>query len=99
MLLEIVYHLSNLFFDIDLMTINKPIIIKTLESILDSIVGVQTVKQINIINKVGENKGYSKYAYDINGATQNRVVYPSLDPMVFEIKNPNQDITGRVVTI
>ncbi len=87
------------FFDIDLMTINKPIIIKTLESILDSIVGVQTVKQINIINKVGENKGYSKYAYDINGATQNRVVYPSLDPMVFEIKNPNQDITGRVVTI
>jgi len=87
------------FFDIDLMTINKPIILKTLENLLDNIIGVQTVKQINIINKVGENKGYSKYAYDIQGATQNKVVYPSLDPMVFEIKNPNQDITGRVVTI
>lgn len=87
------------FFDIDLMTINKPIILKTLEGLLDNIIGVQTVKQINIINKVGENKGYSRYAYDIQGATQSKVVYPSLDPMVFEIKNPNQDITGRVVTI
>jgi len=87
------------FFDIDLMTINKPIVLKTLEGLLDNIIGVQTVKQINIINKVGENKGYSRYAYDIQGATQSKVVYPSLDPMVFEIKNPNQDITGRVVTI
>lgn len=87
------------FFEIDLMTINKPIILKTLEGLLDNIIGVQTVKQINIINKVGENKGYSKYAYDIQGATQSKVVYPSLDPMIFEIKNPNQDITGRVVTL
>jgi len=87
------------FFDIDLMTINKPIVLKTLEGLLDNIIGVQTVKQINIINKVGENKGYSRYAYDIQGATQSKVVYPSLDPMVFEIKNPNQDITGRVVTL
>jgi len=58
------------FFEIDLMAINKPIILKTLEGLLDNIIGVQTVKQINIINKVGENKGYSRYAYDIQGATQ-----------------------------
>ena len=33
------------------------------------------------------------------GATIGNVVYPSLDPMIFEVKYPNQDIQGRVVTL
>ena len=61
------------------------------------LMGVQTVKKLTITNKTGTTLGYSQYAYDIDGATQNNVVYPSIDPMIFEVKYPNQDITGRVV--
>jgi len=35
--------------------------------------------------------------YDINSATKNGVIYPSLDPSIFEVKFPNRDIKGRVV--
>ena len=34
---------------------------------------------------------------DIEGATRNGNVYPSLDPSIFEIRYPNADIQGRVV--
>ena len=50
-------------------------------------------------NLVGENLGYSPYAYDMTGATISNVVYPSLDPSIFEVKYPNQDIQGRVVNL
>lgn len=93
--------ISNLqsFFIIDDWQINQPIILTQLEQILDNTAGVQTVKSIKITNKTGTSQGYSQYAYDIDGATQNKVIYPSLDPMIFEIKYPNQDIKGRVVTL
>ncbi len=61
--------------------------------------GVQTVKNITISNKVGTALGYSQFAYDVTGATINNVVYPSLDPMIFEVKYPNTDIQGRVVNL
>ena len=35
---------------------------------------------------------------DIDTATKQGVIYPSLDPSIFEVKFPNQDIKGRVVT-
>jgi hypothetical protein len=38
------------------------------------------------------------YAYDIKGATINEVLYPSLDPSIFELKFPTTDIQGRIVT-
>ena len=50
-------------------------------------------------NKAGESTGYSPYAYDIDGATQDSVIYPSLDPSIFEVKYPNTDIKGRVVPL
>lgn len=87
------------FFNITNWQINQPIIFKDIEQIIDNTIGVQTIKNLKIFNKVGESEGYSKYAYDINNATQNRVIYPSIDPMIFEIKYPNQDIKGRVVTL
>ena len=52
-----------------------------------------------IVNKTGTNTGYSEYAYDIDGATQNGVIYPSLDPCIFEVKYPTDDIKGRIVTL
>lgn len=87
------------YFSINNWQINQPIILRELYILLDKIEGVQTVKGITISNKVGENLGYSRWAYDIEGATKNNVVYPSLDPMIFEVKFPNQDIQGRVVSL
>jgi len=86
------------YFSIDKWQINQPIILKNIFILLDKIAGVQTVKSVSINNKVGENLGYSKYAYDISGATLNNIVYPSLDPCVFEVKYPDTDILGRVVS-
>lgn len=86
-------------FNIDKWSINQPIMIRDLYLLLDKIEGVQTVKNINIINKSGTTSGYSPYSYDIKGATQNLVIYPSLDPSIFEIKFPNQDIKGQVVPL
>tara|TARA_R110000772_G_scaffold79146_2_gene169467 strand:+ start:2928 stop:4769 length:1842 start_codon:yes stop_codon:yes gene_type:complete len=79
--------------------INQPIILSQLEIALDSVNGVQTVKNVIITNKNDVSRGYSQYAYDIDGATQNKVIYPSIDPMIFEIKFPNIDIKGQVVNL
>ena len=87
------------FFAIDKWAINEPIVLRDLYILLDAIEGVQTVQNITITNQSGEDLGYSKYAYDIKAATQNNVVYPSLDPSIFEVKYPNQDIQGRVVNL
>lgn len=87
------------YFRIDNWLINQPIVLRELYILLDKIKGVQTVKNITISNLVGTNLGYSPYAYDINGATIGNVIYPSLDPSVFEVKYPNQDIQGRVVNL
>jgi hypothetical protein len=87
------------FFAIKNWQINEPIILRDLYVILDEVEGVQTVKNITISNKVGTSLGYSQFAYDIPGATINNVVYPSLDPMIFEVKYLNTDIQGRVVNL
>jgi hypothetical protein len=87
------------YFNIDNWQINQPIILRDINVILDNIEGVQTVNKVTLSNKTGTSSGYSKYAYDVNGATQKGVVYPSLDPSIFEVKYPNQDIKGKVVTI
>jgi hypothetical protein len=86
------------YFNIDKWLINEPIVLKDLYILLDKITGVQTVKNISITNKYGAILGYSPYSYDIAGATQNDIIYPSLDPMIFEIRYPNNDIKGRVVS-
>ena len=87
------------YFNINNWQINQPIITRDLYTTLDAIEGVQTVKKVIIGNKRGTTSGYSQYAYDIDGATQNGVIYPSLDPSIFEVKFPNQDIKGKVVTL
>jgi hypothetical protein len=87
------------YFNVNNWQINQPIILRNLYALLDTIEGVQTVKNIEITNKVGTNLGYSPYAYDIIGATVNNVIYPSLDPSIFEVKYPTTDIQGRVVPL
>ena len=87
------------YFRIDKWQINQPILLRDLYILLDRIKGVQTVKNISLTNKAGTTSGYSQYAYDIAGATQNQVIYPSLDPSIFEIRYPNTDIKGKVVPL
>ena len=76
--------------------INQPINIGDVIGRLYNVTGVQTVNNINFENVFGENSGYSKFKYNLVAATQNNVIYPSLDPSIFEIKYPNSDIIGRV---
>jgi hypothetical protein len=87
------------YFDISKWQLNQPIMLRDLYILLDKVKGVQTIKSITISNKAGTTSGYSQYAYDISSATQNQVIYPSLDPSIFEVKYPNQDIKGKVVPL
>jgi len=97
-LISCITELKN-YFDLSKWQLNQPIMLKNLYILLDKIKGVQTIKNITISNKSGTNSGYSIYAYDILAATQNNVVYPSLDTSIFEIRYPDTDIKGRVVPL
>lgn len=84
------------YFDIDKWQINQPVILSNIYSILLQVKGVQSVPTIQFVNKSGAN--YSPYSYDVAGAIRNSILYPSLDPSIFEIRYPDLDIQGRVVT-
>jgi hypothetical protein len=86
------------FFSINRWQINQPIIFRDIYAALDIIEGVQTVKNVYFNNLSGIDNGYSEYGYDIKGATIDGVLYPSIDPSIFEVKYPEQDIKGRVVS-
>lgn len=77
--------------------INATINLSEVYLLLDKVKGVQSVKNVQVVNKAGGN--YSAYSYDIEGATKNSIVYPSMDISVFEVKFPNTDIKGRVTTV
>lgn len=83
--------------NIDNRSINDPINLSKLYTVLDRVKGVQTVQNITVETKVGGN--YSEYDYDIKGAIKNNIIYPSLDPMIFEVKYPDTDIQGRITTL
>lgn len=85
------------YFDIRKWNINQPINVSSIYTLLDQVKGVQTVQKVEIINLSGGL--YSEYAYDIKGATRNNIIYPSYDPMIFEVKSPNTDIKGRITTL
>ena len=85
------------YFKITKWSINQPVNISKLYTLLDRVKGVQTVQNVEIVNKAGGN--YSQYAYDIKGATRNNIVYPSYDPCIFEVKFPNTDIEGRITSL
>ena len=84
------------YFDISKWQINQPIIHSDIYNLIGAVKGVQSVIKVEILNLTGGN--YSPYSYDISAATKQGVVYPSLDPMIFEVRYPNSDIYGRVVT-
>jgi len=101
------------FFDSDKWQIGQPIVLGDLAYQISLVDGVSAVVPpeeeeddlgankkpplIQIVNKHLKSQGYSGHLYDIVGATKEGVVYPSMDPSIFEMKYPNIDIECRVV--
>jgi hypothetical protein len=85
------------YFNIDNWTFNKPINISEIELILANVEGVMSVPSVKISNLCGGDGNYSTNKYNIDEATKGKIVYPSLDPCVFEVKYPNKDIKGRAI--
>ena len=95
------------FFDIQKWQINQPIILGDLAyqiSLVDGVVSLVPPEANNpnkdlilIENKYLTSQGYSGNVYDMISASKDGVIYPSLDPSIFELKYPNADIEGRVV--
>jgi len=85
------------FFEIDKWQINQPILISDLQRNLFLTEGVSNIPTLEIVNKYETDSNYSGNVYNIQEATRDNIVYPSLDPSIFEVKFPNADIQGRVV--
>jgi hypothetical protein len=86
-------------FNIDRWQINQPIILADMYTELAKIKGVQSIMNTEVFNLHDKQAGYSGNIYDISHATRNEVIYPSLDPSIFEVKYPNSNIKGRIVNI
>jgi len=84
------------FFDINNIQFCQPINLSRLELEIAKIDGVQSVSSLKIKNLTLRDGDYSPYEYDINKATVDKVVYPSIDPSIFEVRFPTKDIVGRV---
>ena len=96
-LLRCISALKTLF-DIDKWQINQPIIKSDLMNVLGNVKGVQSVLSAQLTNLYDSTKGYSGNVYDLVTAERKGIIYPSLDPSIFEVKFPDNDIKGQVVT-
>ena len=83
------------YFNIDNWSFNQTINLSELEVLIANVDGVRSVPKLQITNKCGGR--HSPNSYNIATATKNKVVYPSLDPSIFELKFPNSDIKGRAI--
>jgi len=85
------------YFNVDRWQINQPIIKSQVTNLIGNVKGVQSVINLSFSNLYDTAQGYSGNVYDLSSATKNGVIYPSLDPSIFEVKFVDQDIKGRVV--
>jgi hypothetical protein len=85
------------FFSIDRWQINQPIILNDLRLTIGSVEGVRTVPDVRVFNKYffKDGRDYQEYRYPIQEATVDDVIYPSLDPCIFELRYPETDIIGH----
>lgn len=84
------------FFNIDGWQINQPIILSELYNKISTVKGVQSIIKVDLKNVSGGD--YSPYSYDLTSAKRNNIIYPSIDPSIFEIRFPDNDIKGRIIT-
>ena len=95
------------FFDIDRWQIGQPIVLSDIAYALSLVEGVASLarppdgeESIVITNKDDAGLGYSGNTYNVtadDGGLINGILYPALDPSIFEVKYPNSDIQGRVL--
>ena len=85
------------YFEIDKWQINQPIVMSEIFNILGRVSGVNSIVDVEFTNLFDTSKGYSGNVYDMTQAVRQGVIYPPLDPAIFEVKFPNQDIKGKVV--
>ena len=95
------------YFDIQKWQIGQPIILSDIAYAISLVDGVASIvppgddnpqKQMVVIdNEYDTTNGYNGHVYDLQSATKDGIIYPSLDPSIFELKFPNTDIEGRVV--
>jgi len=95
------------FFDIDRWQIGQPIVLADLVYEISLVDGVATVvnptennsKNLPIVieNKYQISQGYSGNFFDIDSSLRGGILYPALDPSIFEVKFPNTDIKGKVL--
>jgi len=88
---------SKDFFNIDKWYFNQPINTNQFELELAKVEGVQSVAEVNLKNLTQNDGDYSPHEYNLSEATHNKIIYPSLDPSVFEVKYPDNDIRGAVI--
>ena len=65
-------------------------------NLIANVKGVQSVINVTFNNLAGQERGYSRFRYDFKTALRNGIIYPSLDPSIFEIKYPDTDIKGKI---
>ena len=95
------------FFNTDRWQIGQPIVLSDISYELSLVNGVASVVApvennpaklpIIIENKYKRTEGYSGNFYDIESSLIDGVLYPALDPSIFEIKFPNSDVQGKVL--
>jgi hypothetical protein len=88
------------FFNIDRWEFSQSISLSSLRLEMAKVDGVQTIVSLNITNLTPlttNGETYSSIEYDIDAATKNDTIYPSLDPSIFEVKYPDKDIKGTVL--
>jgi hypothetical protein len=81
------------YFTIDNWTFNQTINLSEVELLIANVEGVSSVPMVTITNKCGGR--YSPNSYNIDSATKDKILYPSLDPSIFEVKFPDADIKGK----
>jgi hypothetical protein len=85
------------FFNIDRWSFSQPINLSQLNLEIAKVEGVQSIVNITISNLTAPQGNYSTVQYDMNAAMKNGIIYPSVDPSIFEVKYPNSDIRGSVL--
>ena len=85
------------FFSIDQCNFSQPINLSQLNLEIAKVDGVQSVVNVDINNLTALNGNYSSVQYDIAAAIKNGIIYPSVDPSIFEVRYPDSDIKGSVL--
>ena len=84
------------FFNLNNVDFNTPIFISDLELQIANVKGVRSVNELSFRNITSTDGTYSNKFYPIQSATKNKIIFPSVEPSIFEVKYPNQDIRGKV---